>query len=149
MLEKIKEYKEIIAIIVFFLGGFIWLENQYPKKTDLVTETGQLKTDLISRIRSLNCLLEKYMTLTQLQVHQQNLVNEIQELETRKSTLQSIDEATNLALSPAMKAEMKNDLDKINKEISDAEDDLKKNEDKMKDINDSLATHICGKVVEP
>jgi hypothetical protein len=25
MLDKLKEYKELIAIIVFFLGGFIWL----------------------------------------------------------------------------------------------------------------------------
>lgn len=34
MLNKLKEYKELIAIMVFFLGGFFgWIINFLPKAT--------------------------------------------------------------------------------------------------------------------
>lgn len=143
MLEKIKEYKEVIAIIVFFLGGFIWLENQYPKKTDLKSETRSLKKDLKTAIRSLDCLVEKYMTLTQLQIRGQNLEKKIQNLERKiKSTFQSSDDATTIALSPAMKHELK----KLEEDLSAKIKDLRKNKDDMEDINNQLARNICGKV---
>ena len=42
MLAKLKEYKELTAIIVFFLGGFLWLEREFdrhPTRGDLKVET--------------------------------------------------------------------------------------------------------------
>ena len=56
-LEKLKQYKEIIAITIFFLGGFFWLQAEFPNKSDLRSEVG-----------SLNCQLKSYMLLTQLQI---------------------------------------------------------------------------------
>lgn len=132
MLEKIKEYKEIIVIIVFFLGGFIWLENQYPKKTDLKSE-----------IWSLDCLLKKYMTLTQLQIRGQNLKEEIQNLERKiKSTFQTSDDATKITLSPPLAHQLKKLQEAQSKNINDLSDIHKD----MVSISEELQRNECRKV---
>jgi len=145
MLDKIKEYKEIITIIVFFLGGFIWLENQFPKKTDLKEETGSLKTDFKSQIKSLDCLLEKYMTMTQLQIRGQNLEKEINDLEVKiQSTFQVNGQGNTPPLSPAMQHELK----KLEEDLLAKTKDLQKNNNDMENINNELARNICGKVTQ-
>jgi hypothetical protein len=142
MLKKLKEYKEIIAIIVFFIAGFIWLENQFPKKADLQRETGTLKTDLKSQIKSLDCLLEKYMTLTQLQIRGRNLEKEIMDFESEiQSRFRPDDDATGPLLSPAMKHELKRLEDDLAVKIKD----LRQIKKDMENIDDELARNICGK----
>jgi hypothetical protein len=126
MLEKLKEYKELITIIVFFLGGFIWLNNQFPTKKDLTAEIG-----------SLICKLEKYMTLTQLQIHVQELDKQAKDLTTRFSDME-----TNIGdelLSPAMKFE----FDQIKSEIEHNIEKKRSNEAEIEKILDELARHIC------
>ena len=132
MLEKLKEYKELIAIIVFFLGGFIWLDTQFPTKTDLKAE-----------IASLNCLLEKYMTLTQLQIRGQEIEKQTHEL-TKKITgiLPEDNVSTGVSLSPAMRLE----FEQLKTELDAQRDDLHKNAKEMEKIRDELGRQICGKV---
>jgi hypothetical protein len=77
MLEKLKEYKELIAIIAFFLGGFLWIEDHFPAKSDLTSQIGSTNT----QVEVLRCLLKEYMTLTQLQIRQATLNTHIQELD--------------------------------------------------------------------
>ena len=132
MLEKLKEYKELIAIIVFFLGGFIWLDTQFPTKSDLKAE-----------IASLNCLLEKYMTLTQLQVRGQELEKQTQELARRISEVLPDDiSGSSSPLSPAMKLE----FEQLKSDHAANRDALRSNKTEMKKIQDELARHVCGKV---
>ena len=75
-LEKLKQYKEIIAIIIFFLGGFFWLQAEFPNKSDLRSEVG-----------SLNCQLKSYMLLTQLQIGIMGTQSEVQVLRNAKQEL--------------------------------------------------------------
>jgi uncharacterized membrane-anchored protein YhcB (DUF1043 family) len=150
MLEKLKEYKELIGIIVFFLGGFFWLNDQFPTKLDLNEETDSLKlrlseeTDslklrLNEETDSLKCLLEKYMTVTQLQIRNQEREKHAKELAAIISGMES--SAVNTDLSPAMKSDLdqrKSDLDTNRKQRKD-------NNEKIEAIMDELARDGCGR----
>lgn len=125
MLEKLKEYKELIAILVFFLGGFAWIQGQYPTKTDLK-----------SQVTVLECLLQKYMALTQLQIHGQQLQQEIQE---RRKQIQMME---GMQLSPAMQS----DLEEKRKDLGGTQGDLKTNLAEINKINDELRRNVCGRV---
>ena len=131
MLEKLKEYKELIAIIVFFLGGFIWLNNQFPTKSDLTAEIG-----------SLNCRVEIYMTLTQLQIRGQELVKQTQDLATRITDMETNSE--NVHLSPAMKFE----LDQLKSDFGHDREKYRSNKAEIKNIMDELARNVCRKVTK-
>jgi hypothetical protein len=133
MLTKLKEYKEFIAILVFFIGGFIWLEKEFPKKSDLKSE-----------VKILECMLDKYMTLTQRQIRGQELAKRIQELNHKiKTMLPSGAGGSSPLLSPAMGHE----LDQLKKDLADNREDLKKNNDAMKTMRDELERNVCGKEV--
>ena len=125
MLEKLKEYKELITIIVFFLGGFIWLNTQFPTKSDLTAE-----------IESLNCLVEKYMTLTQLQIRCQELGKQAKNLATRISDMETNSEDANL--SPAMKFE----IDQIKSDFEHNRQKYRSNNTEISKILDELARNI-------
>ncbi|HEY1963144.1 MAG TPA: hypothetical protein VGG69_12045 [Rhizomicrobium sp.] len=71
MLDKLNQYKEVITLVVFFLGGFFWIENQFPTKIDLTKQIGVLK-----------CELDNYMKLTQLQIRSRDLEKSVQALDT-------------------------------------------------------------------
>jgi hypothetical protein len=129
MIERLKEYKELIAIIVFFFGGFFWLNDQFPTKKDLSNE-----------IASLNCQLDKYMTLTQLQIHGQELVKQAQELTDRISNMESSTE--NVPLSPAMKFE----LEKLKSDFKYNREKHRKNKAEIRKVLDDLARNVCKKV---
>lgn len=131
MLEKLKEYKEVIAIIIFFLGGFFWLEGEFPKKSDLNSEIGSVK-----------CLLEKYMTLTQLQIRRQELDKQIQEINDHIKLFPAISNAGSPPLTPAMAQE----LDEKKSDMSGKKKDFKENKFAMEKIVDELARNVCGKV---
>ena len=132
MLDKLKEYKELISIIVFFLGGFIWVQNQFPTKSDLKANVG-----------ALSCLLDKYMTLTQRQLRGRDLERQVQELITQIGM--SPDTSSNRAavdLSPAMKLE----LDEKKADLTAKRNELNASSDDMRKISEDLARNICGKV---
>ncbi len=131
MIEKLKEYKELITIIIFFLGGFIWLNNQFPTKSDLTEEIG-----------SLNCLVEKYMTLTQLQIRGQELVKQTQDLAANIADMEQNSE--NVHLSPAMKFE----LDQLKSDFKHDREKYRSNKAEIKNIMDELARNICKKVTK-
>lgn len=127
MLDKLKEYKELIAIIVFFLGGFFWLNNQFPTKKDLKNE-----------VESLSCLLEKYMTVTQRQIRNQELEKQAKDLMT---TISSMENSTSgVPLSPAMKYE----LEQKKSEINHNRKEYTSNKDVIQKIMDDLARNMCG-----
>lgn len=128
MLDKLKEYKELITIIVFFLSGFFWLNNQFPTKNDLKNE-----------VSSLSCLLEKYMTVTQRQIRNQELEKQAKNL---MSTISSMETNTaDVSLSPAMKYE----LEQKKSEITHNRKEYTDNKDEIKKIMDELARNICGR----
>jgi hypothetical protein len=54
MLEKLKEYKELIGLIVFFLGGFIWLQQKFAHKQELIEQVKSSKDALMSQIENSN-----------------------------------------------------------------------------------------------
>jgi|APSaa5957512622_1039677.scaffolds.fasta_scaffold231735_1 hypothetical protein len=126
MIEKLKEYKELIAIIVFFLGGFLWLHNQFPTKNDLIKE-----------IAFLNCQLDKYITLTQLQIRGQTLAKNAQDLANRISGMETGIE--DVALSPAMKFE----LEKLKSDFKYNREKYRKNQAGIENILDDLARSVC------
>ena len=114
---------------MFFLGGFIWLNNQFPTKSDLKAE-----------IESLNCLVEKYMTLTQLQIRCQELGKQAKNLATRISDMETNSEDANL--SPAMKFE----IDQIKSDFEHNRQKYRSNNTEISKILDELARNICKKV---
>ena len=133
MLEKLKEYKEVITIIIFFLGGFFWLEGEFPKKSDLNSEIG-----------SVRCLLDKYMTLTQLQIHGQELDKQIQEINDQIKLFPATSNTGLPSLTPAMTQE----LDEKKSDMSGKKNDFKANELAMEKIVDELARNVCGTVAQ-
>ena len=129
LFERLKEYKELLAIIVFFLGGVFWIQGQYPTKTDLKTEIGVL-----------SCLLDKYMSLTQLQIRGRDLERQAQEL---KDEIAAFGSDHTPSLSPAMKQE----LDSKKASLTTVLADLKTNASSIQSIGDELARNVCGKTL--
>jgi len=139
MLNKLKEYKEIIAIIVFFLSGFVWLESQFPKRSDLNSNI----SDVSSQIESLQCLVDKYMTLTQLQIRAQDLEKELERLTNAIATrFPNVSDEETVRLSPAMEFE----LEQLRRELEGKKHELKENQDEMVNIRSELERNVCGKV---
>lgn len=127
MLEKIKEYKEIITIVVFFLGGFAWLESQFPKKVELQSDIG-----------TLSCLLEQYMQLTQQQFLNQRLGEQIRDLKEKLSSNGGIVDMS--GISPALMrvhGELAEQLDEAKGKYRDSVE-------QMEEINNRLARNYCG-----
>ena len=129
MLDRLKEYKELITLVIFFLGGFWWIDDKYPKKADLKAE-----------IALLQCLLDKYMTLTQYQVRGQALEKRVEELNRHigKGMPPGVRGGAP-ALTPAMKQEL-HDMEEERKE---RQNDLKRNKSSMEEIQNQLLTNTC------
>jgi hypothetical protein len=131
MLEKLKEYKELIGIVVFFLGGIWWIQGQYPTKTDLKSEVGVLK-----------CLLDKYMTLTQLQIRGRDLERLIQDEVSQISSFGNVQSATAASVSPAILEA----LEGKKADLAANRTELKAKIAEMQKINDELQRNVCQKV---
>lgn len=129
MLEKLKAYKEMLAIIVFFLGGLFWIQNQFPTKSDLKAQIGIL-----------NCLLDKYMVLTQRQIRSRDLERQQLEL-TAQINLSADDHAPS---RPPISPAMLNELDAKRQELIDVRRDLKTNADEIQKTTEELARNVCG-----
>ena len=131
MLEKLKEYKELIGIVVFFLGGVYWIQGQYPTKKDLKSEIGVV-----------NCLLDKYMTLTQLQIRGRELERLIEEQSSQISAIGTPPGAAATPLSPAMQQE----LEAKKADLAANRSELKDKTLQMQKISDDLQRNACGMV---
>lgn len=131
MLEKLKEYKELIAIIVFFLGGFFWLQTEFPSKSDM-------KVELVS----IRCLLDGYMKLTQLQILSQEQDKQVSELRRKLSEAPPDDtRGGGLSISPAMRAE----FEQLKVDYKARRDQLGQTASDMAKIRDELARGVCGR----
>ncbi len=131
MLEKLKEYKELTAIIVFFLGGFFWLQSEFPSKSDM-------KGELVS----IHCLLDSYMKLTQLQILSQELDKQTSELGRKLSEAPPTDAgASALSVSPAMRAE----FEQLKVDYAARRNQLGQTTNEMAKIRDELARGVCGR----
>lgn len=139
MLSKLKEYKEFVAILVFFLGGFFWIDSEFPKKSDVTS----VRDGLSNQVTTLECMLKQYMRLTQLQLGAQQTEKRIREL--RDQWLERQDSTAGLQpaeLSPAMRHEL-NEL----KEQLDAERSLLNEiSGEIREVNEDLKLQTCGTV---
>ena len=144
-LEKLKQYKEFIAIIIFFLGGFFWLQAEFPNKSDLNAQVGLLNTNLKTEVGSLNCLLDSYMLLTHLQISVMETASEIQNLENDKQDIEgylpkdpNVDEDANGQTK--MLIDMKK---KVESDITEKGSVIKGYRTSMEEVNLSLKTNKC------
>jgi predicted RNase H-like nuclease (RuvC/YqgF family) len=133
MLEKLKEYRDVLAIVVFFLGGFFWIQGQYPTKTDLKSDIGVL-----------SCQLDKYMSLTQLQIRGRDLERQAEELKDEIQAFGNDQERAHLVISPAMGQE----IEEKKTALAALRVDLKTNATSIQTTNDELARNVCGKVTQ-
>jgi hypothetical protein len=133
MLEKLKEYRELIAIVVFFLGGFFWLQAEFPSKSDLKAELG-----------SIRCLLDSYMKLTQLQNLSHDQDKQLDEL-SRKLSEASRDDisGSGLSISPAMRV----GLEQLKSDYAATRNQLGQTTKEMAKIKDDLERAVCGRVI--
>lgn len=139
MLEKLKEYQELITIIVFFLGGFLWLETQFPQKTDLET----VKQDLQKENAVLKCLLKKNMTLVQDQIQASALEKSIKEKSEYLYVLtEKLDKlkTEGQGVSPAMDLS----LNETKEEVANKKNELRQVISRMQDTKNELERNICG-----
>jgi hypothetical protein len=132
MIERLKEYKEIITIVLFFLGGVFWIQRQYPTKNDLKSEIG-----------SLQCLVDKYMYLTQLQIHSRYIERQAENLQ-GEIRAYGADEQGHLSISPAMVQIVEGKKAELGKLSTD----LQKNNDDIQKTSDELQRNICGKAAQ-
>jgi hypothetical protein len=137
MFAKLKQYKEFIAILVFFLGGFFWLDSQFPKKSDLETQIGGVSDNLSGQILNLQCLLKKYMKLTQLQINAQTKEKTIDNL---RQSVESLSEIEPDLLSPRMRQV----LNGFTEELEAEKAALSKIASDIEDIQGELKLQSCG-----
>lgn len=124
MIEKLKEYRDLIGLVVFFLGGFFWAENQFPTKIDLNVQ--------MSRMR---CQLTDYMSLTQDQIRAADMNGKIQDINQQLNAFS----APGVTISPSMQ-------DIVNQQKADRQqylDDLKAANTDMQAINQRLQKQDC------
>lgn len=144
MLSRLKEYRDFIAILVFFLGGFFWIDNEFPKKTDLKTEVGTVEQNLTSQVTELQCIVDQYMRLTQLQIRARELEKDLDrawsDWEESQAMLASAQPAN---LSPAMQRE----LDLLNAEKNKLHDDLDETLGAIDEVRLALERQSCRRVV--
>lgn len=136
MLAKLKEYQDLIAIIVFFLGGFFWLNNQFPQKTDLES----VKHELQEENAVLKCLLKKNMMLVQDQIQASALEKNIKE---KSEYIYFLSEKLNTegqTMSPVMQIK----LNETKEEVAAQKDELKKVIAQMQEIKNQLEINSCG-----
>jgi hypothetical protein len=133
-LAKLNEYRDVIALMVFFLGGLWWIQGQFPTKTDLNNQQASLKL----QIKVLNCQLDKYMRMTQLQLRSQTLDSKITRLN------QQLDQMPigGAHLSPAIEEQR----DNLRKEHDDLSKQFETTASEMQTINDELARNVCGRI---
>lgn len=143
MLSRLKEYKEFIAILVFFLGGFFWIDKEFPKKTDLESQVSAVEASVTSEVRVLKCLLEQYMLVTQLQMRARETEREVRGLTDDLIDRQTAaGEVQPVNLTPAMRME----LETLRDTLSRKREELAETNSRIKEIRNELERQSCGSV---
>lgn len=133
MLAKLKEYKDVISIVIFFLGGFFWIQNELPKKNDLEA----VKQELLAKNKVLKCLLKSNMTLVQDQIQASSLEKNIKE---KQDYLILSDKFPEESMSPAMKST----LNELREDVANKKEELKTVIMRMQNTRSDLEKNICG-----
>lgn len=158
LLSKLKEYREFIAIVAAALGGFVWFNNIVAKQNDLVDVKSQISTlarkdDLSSveqrlallattdEVNRLNCLLDLYMTLTQVQVGQLGFKELRDE---NAAALRVVKTALETNENPATRQTLLNRQLELERKITLQEEKLAALEDEADQIDRDLKTDKCG-----
>lgn len=130
MLATLKAYKEFLAILVFFAGGFAWIESRYTAHEDfsgLSDTMNGVRQEMATQrdVARLKCLLTEYMTLTHLQIRAQDLEKEIERLtgDLSDPRLASADLEANPALMMV---------------VADHEERLRMTRGDLKEVNDEI-----------
>lgn len=137
MFAKLSQYKEFISILVFFLGGFFWIDSQFPKKSDLETQVSSVNDNLSGQIINLQCLLKKYMELTQLQISAQAKEKKIDNL---RQNVESLSDVEPELLSP----EILRVLEGFKGELETEKDALSEIATGIEHIQGELKLQSCG-----
>lgn len=152
MLERLKQYKELIAILVFFLGGFAWIENRFVKADAIDPLTGAVDAvDMrIARmgeamatrqdVDGLHCLLNAYMTITQ---HQMKM----RVVEAEKAELERDPPGVVLAAShggDGASAGLMHEVQNYYKTLDRLEGELHSRQREVENIISQLQRHECG-----
>jgi hypothetical protein len=85
MLDVLHKYKEMITLMVFFMGGFFWLQREYASKNELTQQLSLTN----QRIARLNCLLEANIDGVTAQLKLRILPVSIEQAEFKLATLQA------------------------------------------------------------
>jgi hypothetical protein len=136
VLDKLKEYKDVISIVIFFLGGFFWVQSELPKKDDLEA----VKQELLTKNKVLKCLLKSNMTLVQNQIQASSLEKTIKE---KQDYLVLSDKFPVENMSPAMKAT----LNELNEDVTNKKAELRAVIMRMQNTRSDLEKNICGEDV--
>jgi hypothetical protein len=139
MLSKLKEYKEFISILLFFMGGYFWIDNQFPKKDDLENSVSGVESSLTGQVKVLECLLDEYMTLTQLQIRAQDTEKEIDALKDQLIASQPAEGTELASLSPAMIMER----EELTSDLKAKRDSLTNTQDQIEDVSARLLSNSC------
>jgi hypothetical protein len=135
VLQKLKDYKEVIALIVFFLGGFTWIQKNFPDKTyldDRIKAQG-------SKIATLECLLSHNINATDAQLKMKIHSDDIEKFRARSATLNHKSPAT-------LSEDEKNELDELKRSIENARDDLQKEQNRSDAILSDFKAGKCNNV---
>jgi hypothetical protein len=139
ILDKLKQYQDIIGIVLFFLGGFFWIQTQFPQKSDLES----VKQELQKENGILRCLLKKNMVLVQDQIQASALEKNIKEKNEFADILaRQLDKMSSgtEGVSPAMQSR----LDETREEIANKKEELKAVILRMQTTKNELEINSCG-----
>lgn len=124
MLDRLKEYRDIISLVVFFLGGFLWVQAQFATKAALNEE---------------KCLLRDAITLGQLQIRQSSLQNETQALDGQISERLAVLAKLTDRPSPSFLFELDQMKAKEAKKLADLDENIKQ----QQKISDDMVNPKC------
>lgn len=118
VLARLKEYKEIITLFTFFLGGYLWMQKEFPSKSYVDSKI----ESATSSISSLNCLLNKNISSLdaqlQIKIHTDNIERFTVKIGILSKKLESGLTEFELESRNNLIREVENEKDALKKEIS-------------------------------
>ena len=94
MLKRLKEYKEFLAILIFFSGGIFWIYTIFVTQDQLKFTQNQLENTqnvLQGQLEKTQCLLRTNVDLLDHQIRMRMLAEQIRTLRDEINNLQEID----------------------------------------------------------
>ena len=133
VLERLSDYKEVISVIVFFLGGLYWVDGHFPSRDDLNNKIGVL-----------NCKVDAYMDLTQHQIRQKNLEDDTARIDQQRQFYDESGNAQSGHPTAAMQQQRKEILDKLDNDRATDQKQLEANQAEMFQIGYKLEKQLCA-----